>query len=119
MNYHPVEFSQASSRSVLDEFMEALTDQELHFMASTLEDVGFEPSEEITHAVERAMRICNNCGVPVREHFKTIYIADEAQHTVKKDWKLSKLAYSLTMLNGATDNPIVGRIQLEMLSRYI
>jgi len=118
MNYHLVELSQTYSRSVLDDFVEAITDRELHYMASTLENVGFEPSEEITHAVERAMRICNNCGVPVREHFKTIYIADDAQHTVKKDWKLSKLAYSLAMLNGATDNPMVGRIQLEILSRY-
>lgn len=88
-------------------------------MASTLESVGFEPPEEIVYAVEKAMRICSHCGVSLSGNFKIIYIADEANHTVRRDWRLSKLAYSLVMLNGSTDNPIVGQMQLEILRRNI
>lgn len=118
MEYSLVEITPVSTKSVLDDFEEAFNNRELHFMASTLEGVGFEPMEEITYAIERAMRICRNCGVPLRKHFKTIYIADDAHHMVRRDWRLSKLAYSLVMLNGPTDNPMVGRVQLEILSRY-
>ena len=104
---------------IVDALDEAMTDRNLIFNATSLRNVGFGSLLEITEAVERAMAICNCNGLPVKEHFKSIYISDCALHTLQRDWKLSKLAYTLTILNGACDNPAVARLQFTMLQKYL
>ena len=39
----------------------------------------------VSRAVARAMQICSGCGVPIREHFKTVYVGDHHEHTVSRD----------------------------------
>jgi hypothetical protein len=114
-----IESFHAAASPVLDDFEEAIHNQHLHFLASTFENIGFQPPDQISQAVERAIRICNNCGLPAREHFKLIYIADDSDHTVRMDWRLSKFGYLLVMLNGTPDNPAVAHAQLEMLRKYL
>jgi hypothetical protein len=98
---------------------EAVNDRALVFNALSLRKIGFESLVEINKAVERAIAICYHNGVSPREHFKAIYIADEETHTIRKDWKLSRLAYTLAIFNGASDNANVARLQFEIVKNYL
>jgi hypothetical protein len=119
MLYNVIDVRYTPREEAWDAFEEAMIDHKLVFNARSLCDVGFEPNNEVTAAVERAMRICSSNGLSIKEHFKTIYISDSDTHTVQRDWKLSKLAYTLAMMNGASDNPMVGRLQFEVLKNYL
>jgi len=118
MNIMLVEIFENYYHYSLAEFMEAIADNELIFRASTLNEI-FHDQDEISKALNRAMCICNNCGLPIREHFKAIYMADYSIRSIKLDWKLSKLAYVLSVLNGNPENPIVGQLQIELLKQFI
>ena len=102
--------------SALDD---AIHEQSLIFSTRSLVDIGFDPCDEICSAVERAMQVCNHNGLPVNDHFKPIFVSDNDAHTVCKEWKLSRLAYMLVMMNGASDNPMAGRLQYEVLRVYM
>lgn len=118
MNTMLVEIFENYYHPSLDEFLEAMTDHELNFLASSLHQI-LQDQDEITNALNRAMCICNNFGLPIREHFKAIYMADHDLQFVKIDWKLSKLAYMLSILNGNPENPIVGQMQIKLLKKLI
>jgi hypothetical protein len=113
MELHP------SSDHISNVLEDALNERNLIFTAASLTNMGFESMDEIAQAVERAITICNCNGLSVTEHFKTVYISDHDSHTVRRDWKLSKLGYTLVMMNGSCENPVVGRLQIEMLKKYM
>jgi hypothetical protein len=97
---------------------EAVNDRALAFNALSLQKIGFESLAEINKAVERAISICYHNGVSPRAHFKAIYVADEETHTIRKDWKLSRLAYTLAIFSGSSNNSVIARIQFEILKKY-
>ena len=97
---------------------DAMNDSNLIFNANSLLDAGFRSGEEIEIAVERAKSVCMNSGVVISQHFKSIYVSDEGHHTVQRDWRLSRLAYTLSILNGSSDNPLVARLQMTILNAY-
>lgn len=99
-------------------FMEAVADMDLLFTAESLLDI-YQSQAELKSAIDRAMHICNSIGLPLEQHFRRRYISDSMHHIVLQDWKMSKLAYCLTLVNGDPDNPTVGRIQLALLKRMI
>lgn len=98
-------------------FLEMLTEKELNFYADTLENV-YTSTDELNSAVVKAIRICQSMGLPLNEHFKAVYLYDNDAHSVRRDWKLSKLAYYLSIINGNPANPIVGRMQIELLGQF-
>lgn len=98
---------------------DAMNDSNLIFNANSLLDIGFSSVAEIESAVERARSVCLNSGLVISQHFKTIYISDEGDHTVQRDWRLSRLAYTLSILNGSSDNPLVARVQMTILNTYL
>jgi len=103
---------------MLSEFLDALAERDLNFRTSSLEYI-FDDVDEVIFAMKRAIQICNNCGLPIRNHFKAVYTADISIHSVKMEWKLSKLAYCLVILNGNPNNPVVGKMQLELIKQII
>ena len=119
MQYNIIDFRTLPESVNSREIEEAINDRKLLFKAGSLIEIGFASMPEVTAAVERAMKVCYNNGLDIQEHFKAIYISDNDKHTICRDWKLSKLAYTLVMINGACDNPMVGRLQLEILNRYL
>lgn len=98
------------------EFLEALEEKSLYYRASSLEDV-FETADEISLALQKAMLICNRAGIPMHQHFNILYIADD--QGLRTDWRLSKFAFCLVVLNGNSDLPMVGRMQLELLRHLL
>ncbi len=57
-------------------------------------------------------------GFPIREHFKKVYVWDEKSGIIYQDWKLSRIALALTVLNAPVSNPVVGHTQIALLSSY-
>jgi len=98
---------------------DALNDLHLTFRATQLHAMGIGSMEMIEKAVERAISVCTSNGILIEEHFKTVYIADNDSHCLSKDWKLSRLAYTLVLINAESSSPLVGRMQLELLNCYL
>jgi hypothetical protein len=98
---------------------DAMNDQNLIFTGNSLRDIGFASYTEIEDAVQRARSVCTCSGLPVQQHFKTIFISDDDHHTVERDWKLSRLGFTLSILNGSPDNPLVARLQMAILNTYL
>jgi hypothetical protein len=119
MHYDIIDLRYTMDFSANDLLEDAINDKNLRYNARSLREFGFESLTEISLAVERAMKVCSSNGYGVKEHFKPIYIADQDNHTILKDWRLSKLAYTLTVLNGNVDNIAVSCFQLELVKRYL
>jgi hypothetical protein len=111
---------QSPARDHLGDLLEeAMNERHLLFSANSLRNVGFDSPADIAKAVERAISICICSGLSATEHLKAIYLSDNDCHTLYKDWRLSRFAYTLVMLNGSCENPVVGRLQIEMLKKYL
>jgi hypothetical protein len=119
MAVNTLEVRQFLGNAPWDAVEDAIHEQLLTFNTRSLVDIGFDPCDEICSAVERAMQVCNYNGLPVNDHFKPIFVSDNDAHTVRKEWRLSRLAYMLVMLNGASHNPMAGRLQYEVLKVYM
>lgn len=119
MTSYLIDIRRAGRSRVFDELEEAFINQTLGYKASNLWDKGFETPEELSRAVARAMRACRRSGIPVREHFKPVYISDEEEHLVARDWKLSKFAYLLVLLNAETEHPLVSRLQVRLIRSFL
>jgi hypothetical protein len=111
---------QSPARDHLSDLLEeAMSERQFFFNASSLRNIGFNSPVEIAEAVERAISVCNCSGLSANEHFKAVYLSDNDSHTLCKDWRLSRFGYTLVMLNGSCENPVVGRLQIEMLKKYL
>ena len=113
-----VELETGYSFSTIRDFVDAIVERDLYFNSQALENI-YQSKEELAIAISRAMRICINTGLPIREHFRSIYISDDRNHSIKRNWKMSKIAYYLVLVNGNPDNPMVGHLQLELLKRMV
>lgn len=102
-----------------DLFEQAVRDRELTYDTSSLYKTAFEEWHDLYQAVERALTICRISGLPIRGHFKSIFVGDNSSHTIRKDWRLSKLAYLLVLMNGASDNPMVSKLQIALIKNFI
>ena len=118
MVQYQVIVSQREIPKSIEQFLEMLAEKELNFYADTLENV-YASSDELNSAVVKAIRICQSMGLPLNEHFKAVYLYDNDSHSVRRDWKLSRLAYYLSIINGNPANPIVGRMQIELLGQFM
>ncbi|MEP1094192.1 MAG: damage-inducible protein D [Cyclobacteriaceae bacterium] len=119
MRHEVITITSINRNPSIEAFRNAVEDMRFIFKASRLCEAGMTSSEELIRAVEQAMKVCIISGIPVRNHFKAFYIADEGQHDMTRDWKLSKLGFALVMLNGDAENPMVGKLQLELIRKYI
>jgi hypothetical protein len=98
---------------------DAMNDCNLIFTGNSLLDIGFKSYSEIEDAIQRARSVCRCNGVAMHQHFKVIFISDEDHHTIQRDWKLSRLAYTLSIINGSSENPLVAQLQMAILKTYL
>lgn len=110
-------YNQDRSRQI-QEFIDAVADMELYFTATSLKNI-YRTEREIGSAIHRAMRVCVSIGLPLEQHFRRRYISDYAHHSIAQDWRMSKVAYCLTLVNGDPDNPIVGLMQWELVRKMM
>ncbi|MFA0960502.1 hypothetical protein AB9P05_01720 [Roseivirga sp. BDSF3-8] len=114
-----IEYNRGYSNPYTDAFQEALDNHELRFTSRNLQEFGFDTYGELSQAINRAMQVCALSGMPVDKHFRCVYLSDEVSKTVCQDWKLSKLAYTLVLLNGKPENPMTSRMQVELVRHYV
>lgn len=88
-------------------------DADMVYMASTLMPLGFNDMRQLKCAVDRAIKICMAAAIPVNAHFKLLYLSDHGQLVC--DWKLSRLARQLVLINGDPNNPIIAKMQIRLL----
>ena len=99
--------------SLLDDIGERLAALELTHYASQLLEKGLH-DEELEMAMHKAIKVLTAARFPSIRHFKKIFISQGGE--IKKDWLVSELGIKLIMLNADVENPVVARLQIEILS---
>lgn len=99
---------------VMDEFEDRLVERTLTHYASQLLESCLATEEELDAAVQKALTAINTVHIPASNHFRKIFIS--LGQEVKTDWLVSDLAFRLIILNADVANPIVARLQVEILS---
>ena len=97
-----------------EKFLESVYERELKFLASELSWFGLSYSDDLTKAIERAIKICHAAHVSIKQNFKPVYICDNGQLIC--DWRLSTLGKKLVLLNANPANPIVANLQIQLLN---
>ncbi|MFD2244860.1 hypothetical protein [Pontibacter ruber] len=107
-----------TAHTPLNDFVDNLAESHLTCYASDLiRCEGCRNFEELSQAVKRATEVCNCMHMPLQENFKVVYRSQNGE--VVQDWKLSPVAYMLTMLNADARSNVVARLQVEMVKRMM
>ena len=101
--------------SLLDEFEERVVDSSLHHYASELLDKGLHDEAELEDALHKAMTALCAAHLPCQRHIKKVFIS--YGDNIRNDWRVSDLALGLIIMNADVSNPLVARLQVELLRR--
>jgi hypothetical protein len=113
-----VTMEQTRTYAPLESFLESLAEKELTCYASDLlHQQGCASMDELSQAIRRATEVCNCMHVPLHENFKVVYRSRNGE--VVQDWRLSPMAYMLTVLNADAKTDLVAGMQLEMVRRFL
>ncbi len=63
------------------------------------------------------MTICQTAEMEIRQHFIPLYT--QVDGILINDYKLSRLAYSLVILNADVSNPLVAYWQLKVMKDFL
>lgn len=74
------------------------------------------PDFDFDSALRRAIGIFRLTGVPVRDHFRAIYLS--GTEGVRRDWRFSELACSMIILSAGAANYAIQEIQDDLLDFY-
>jgi len=99
--------------ALLDDIEEMLATKDLTHYASQLLQNGLQ-DDELDEALCRAIKAVTTARLPVTRHFKKVFISYGGE--IKKDWLVSDLGLRLIVLNADVENPLVARLQVEILS---
>jgi hypothetical protein len=100
--------------SVMDELEEKLIQLELTHYASWLLENGLHDMDELECALQKAITALNAAHLPANHHFKKIFICCSGE--LQEDWLVSDLGLRLIIMNADVSNPVVARLQIEVLS---
>jgi len=85
----------------------------MHY-ASRLLGNGLYNEAELEQALHKAVVACRSAGLPVMQNFKTIFVCSGSVITM--DWLVSDLGLQLILLNSDVSNPLVAKLQVQVLS---
>lgn len=100
--------------SVMDEVREILISRQLVHYASSLRERCLLEEAAIEKAVQKALVVCVSAGISPAEHFKHVFLYEG--DALKKDWLVSDLGLQLILLNADISNPVVARLQVELVA---
>lgn len=103
--------------NILDDVREILLSRHLIHYARSLEERCMLDEEQLEKAVQKALRVCIVAGISPTEHFRKIFVY--AGVSLRCDWLVSDLGLQLIMLNADISNPIIARMQIELLSNTL
>ena len=98
----------------LDHFIDAAFELQLSRVSNDLYAIGLN-DEDVQEAVRRAMNTCISLGLPIRRHFKQVYLCGD--NMISKSWKLSERAFKLVVINANTTNPNVAKFQTDLITK--
>lgn len=87
-----------------------------HYASHLLNDA-IPDETELEKALQKALHALVAVKMPVTNHFKAVYICSKGQ--LKKDYLVTDLGLRLILLNTDTANPIVARLQVEILTNSL
>lgn len=100
--------------SVLDDIRDLFISRRLIHYAGSLQERCQLDEVVLEKAVQKALVVCVTAGISPEEHFKSVFVY--AGNALKKDWLVSDLGLQLITLNADITNPVVARLQVELLS---
>jgi hypothetical protein len=85
-------------------------DDKKYLLGTICDHLGISAENEIQHAMVRVFDAMRSLEIPIEENFQKVYLhSGEYTH---QDWKVSKLALYLFLINSSTRNPKVADVQL-------
>jgi len=83
-----------------------------HYARQLLDSGLHEP--ELEGALHKAIIACRAAGLVVADNFKAVFVCSPACTTI--DWLVSDLGLQLILLNADVSNPLVAKLQVQVLS---
>jgi hypothetical protein len=99
----------------VEDAAERMAEKELVNYASQLLGHGIDDEMELETAMHKAITALSAAHMPASHHFKKVFIC--VGHDIKYDWLVSNLGLRLIVMNADVSNPVVARLQIDMLSR--
>ena len=93
-----------------------LVTMHLRHYASELLEQGFHDENELDSSLHKAIGALTRAKQPVIKHFREVYVSESG--SIKKDWMVSDLGYRLIIFNGDISNPVVAKLQVELLANH-
>ena len=84
----------------------------IHY-ASRLLGNGLYDEAGLEQALHKALIACRSAGLPVSRNFKTIFVCSGSG--ISMDWLVSDLGLQLILLNADVSNPLVAKLQVQVL----
>ena len=108
--YSPLSYA---TTGAWEDFEEKLAARDFTHYASQLLGKGFQDEAALYRAMHKAVDALVIAKMPVTRHFRCVYISKDGQ--LKKDFLVTDLGFRLIILNADAANPIVARLQVEIL----
>jgi hypothetical protein len=102
-----------SQFSVLMETEDRIIFGGLTHYASHLLEKCFHDRLELERSMQKAITALTAARLPASRHFRAVFVGERE---LQQDWLVSDLGLRLIILNADVSNPIVGRLQVEILS---
>jgi hypothetical protein len=83
-----------------------------HYASSLLEKC-FHNKIELEHALQKTLAALRAANQPISKHFRTVFVCGSE---LRSDWMISDLGLRLLLINADVTNPMVARLQVELLS---
>jgi hypothetical protein len=101
---------------ILDTIFEDIRSIDCHFRCLDLmESLGYNNFDTFEIAIESAKKACYSLDIPLRYHFKTVFIDDGK--SIHKEYLFSHLACYLITMNADSSFPAVARAKLYFLNK--
>jgi hypothetical protein len=105
--------------SYFDEHADELVEMEdriicggLTHYASRLLEKCFQDKTELERSLQKAFRALRSANLPVSKHFRTVFVCG---NELTADWMISDLGLRLLLINADVSNPVVARLQVQIL----
>ena len=102
--YHIARYSIDTDHFALSGFEEAVHHTSLMYSIRHLIRTGITSPEHILEALNSSLEICTLAGIPIRHHFKQVYVFDPDTGAVYTDWLMSRRGFNLMMMQAPALN---------------
>lgn len=104
------------NNALLDELFDDIRSMDCRFQcADLMESLGYEKYGLFEPAIEAAKIACYSLNIPIRYHFRTVFISDG--NSIHKEYLFSHLSCYLITMNANSSMPAVARAQLYFLNK--